>query len=83
MGTNKSEVNTLTAQFRGAQGNSFRTIHGFGARFVPLPYFIPSRSLALPDFPRFFLKIPVSKGQTVRRSMFLSNKYLLILNRRI
>ena len=82
METNKSEVNTLMAQFRGSRWNSFRTIHGFGARFVPLPNFIPSGSLALPDF-HGFLKSPLSKWHTVRRSMFLSDKYLLILNRRI
>ena len=46
-----------------------------------LPNFIPRGDLAriLPNF----LKSPVSKWQTVRPSMFLSNKYLLIFNRRI
>ena len=82
MGTDKSEINTLTAQFTGSRWNSFRTIYGFGERFVPLSNIIPSGNLALPDFPGF-CESPVSKWQTVRPSMFLSNKYLFILNWRI
>ena len=82
MGTNQSEVNTLKHSLE---------VHG-GIVFVlfmvlvqDLCYCLISYRAGAWHFRIFpvFVRSPVSKWHTVTRSMFLSNKYLLILNRRI